>query len=494
MSICPLAATARKHPQATALIDEVSGQTYTFSELNELVQRMVAYLSDSGVAEGDRVAVLSENSVSYIAILFAAPRLKASTLLLSLKLSADDWRRQMDEAHCRYLCVSNAYKYELTNVEAEMVVLEEGVSSPAQEEDTKSTNEQLDSEREAISIFTSSTVGHTKGVKLSYNNFFHSASASNGLTKLSSNDCWLLSMPLYHVAGLGILYRTVLAGASVRLISDFSRKRISERIISSEVTHLSLVPTMLGELLDQFEALELGISSSISNLKAIILAGAASSETLKTRIIQYNVPVLSAWGMTETTAHCTCMSLEDPVERVATVGKPFPHTEVNIVDDLGNLLEAGEIGEIVVSGPTVCLGYLGSGAPLDAVKNGALYTGDLGVFDTDGYLTIIGRKDDMFISGGENIHIGEIESVAESFEGAKQCAVIAISDEKWGQRPILYVQADSEESLDTEDYMNFLKKRLARMKLPDRIIQVPDLPRTAIGKIDYKRLRKTYLS
>ncbi len=447
------------------------------------------------ISQTDRVAIVSDNRSSLVPILFSLHRLGASALFLSLQLTPEDWALQLQMGKARILIGEAKYLNQIKNIHPLCIPLEEleNQISKAPQIDSPKPNE-LQIHQESSVIFTSSKTGHKKGVLISINNFLSSAEASNRITKIREGDTWAVSLPLYHVGGLGIMYRTLLSGATSLFVDNFSPQTILPLVESNEISHISVVPTVLESLIDLADKIPRDFDQpySLKGLKSAILAGAASSSILIEKIRANNLPILSAWGMTETTAHCTCMSLDDSLDKITTVGRPFYHTKLAIINDEGDILESGSEGEIIVQGPTVCSGYLDPSAPQPIIRSGWLYTGDLGAIDLEGYLRIVGRKDDMFISGGENIHGGEIEEAGLQYPLAKYVAVIPILHPKWGHRPLMFVQAKEGLEIEESKMLEFLSAKIAKIKVPDKIIKLNEFPRTAIGKIDYKELKRNF--
>ena len=459
---CLLRTAAENSPDKTAF--RTNGASLNYLDTDRRVSSYSSKLRAQGVGRGDQVAILADNSVDYILLLFALWRIGATAILLNTRLLPSDWSAQLASTKCSLLVSSGSYVFD---TDIEQIDLD---SFPTAYLDADSkTNIELDETSAAVVIFTSGSTGHSKGVVLSLGNCLASASASNEITGLSVGDSWLLNLPIYHVAGLGIIFRCVLAGATVVL-------RSVEELEAGSITHFSFVPTQLKRLLED--------RSAFANVKCVILSGASCSAELQNMIKTRQLPVLTAYGMTETSAHCVCLRLSDTPRKLDTVGKAFGGTKIRLLDSSG---EESQVGEVTISGPTVSSRYIDG---TTALKSGWLHTGDLGTIDDQGYLKIIGRVDDMFISGGENIHAGEIESVARDYRGVDACAVIAVEDAQWGQRPVLFVEPSN---VDTKELANYLSSRLAKIKIPDKIYPLDKLPLTAIGKVDYSALKKRWL-
>jgi O-succinylbenzoic acid--CoA ligase len=485
---CPIAENFLKSPDALSMRTEK--ELFSYDQLEQQTRYFVQKLRSLGVKKGERVGILSENTPLIVSAIFALYRLEATALFLSLQLTPHDWASQLAMAHVKVIIGQDAQISRLKEVPQTVLSFTEVMA----ELETATRIESLEPRdiilsNESSIIFTSSKTGHKKGVILTIENFTASATASNTLTGLGSGDWWGVSLPLYHVGGLGIIFRTLFAGAGSNFLNGLSSRYILSELSKHNLTHLSLVPTVLDELISESEKSGVESLGYLSSMKAFILAGAASSKQLLGKIVQFDLPVLSAWGMTETTAHCTCMSIEDPREKVSTVGRPFHHTSLKLVDD-GR--EVSDEGEILVKGPTVCKGYLDPSAPAPKIVNEWLYTGDLGSIDREGYLTIKGRIDDMFISGGENIHAAEIESAIKGYWKVKDVAIIPVSHPKWGHRPVMVAETKDGFQIEIEEIKEYLTDKIAKIKIPDEVHIVPELPRTAIGKINYKELKKVY--
>jgi O-succinylbenzoic acid--CoA ligase len=479
---CPIAHWADEMPDAPAFYEGDSRISYR--DFDHRVRQFQSLLSDAGVIAGARIGVLANNSLAFVAAIFAVQRLKAVLVPLNVRLTEANWTRQLkaaevtlllsDEKHLTFAQSWNGKSRVLTE---ELTTLDQATSAipPLEVDDLASI------------LFTSGSTGTGKGVPLHVRNHFYSALGSNDNTRLAPGDVWLASLPMYHVGGLEILYRTSIAGAAARIMSSFDIATIRQTLEEYPATHLSLVPTMLEQLIDGG-----GWEEFLPKVKVIMLGGAPPSGPLLEKVIKDRLPVLTSFGMTETTSHITFMGKDDPIEKVLTAGRPLAHVELRILSDSYQELPAGEVGEIALAGPTIFKKYLDPKQHPKPEHGKWFLTGDLGVLDEDGYLSVVGRKDDMFISGGENIYSGEIENVARTYPRVRRCAVIPVEDRKWGKRPVLFVQTSSDDSFSKEHLRSFLLERLAKLKTPDVIIEIDDFPETGIGKTDYQALFAIY--
>jgi O-succinylbenzoic acid--CoA ligase len=481
---CLIRIAAINWPDAIALHD--SDRSVSYIELDRMIVGQARRLKRLGIQSGDRIGILARNSIDYIALVFAASRLGASTVLLNLRHTSREWNGMLAESNASLLLVDAEHHSQLDMPTAPVWVIDDNHTDsisrivPADETIPKD----IETEREATIVFTSGSSGKPKGVILTYVNHYFNALGSNENIPLHSGDCWLLSLPLYHVGGISILFRSVLAGSSAYIMRRFDPAAANVLIDSGVVTHLSLVPTMLTTFLQHrcYRPLP-------ATLKAILLGGAPVPTSLIERARELKLPLLTSYGLTEAGSQVCTLSPHDSLELLNTSGRPLKHRELRVVDTDGLPIPDGTVGEIAVGGEVLFKGYLG-GETLD--PDSWFHTGDMGSLDNDGYLTVCGRKDDMLISGGENIFPREIETEVENFPGVADCAVIGVPDTKWGERPVLFVESTTSADFNFDALKRHLHQRLARIKVPDTIIVTEKLPRIGIGKIDKARLMDLY--
>lgn len=310
-------------------------------------------------------------------------------------------------------------------------------------------------DRPATVVFTSGSAGEPKAALHTFGNHYYSARGSNENIALASGDRWLLPLPLYHVGGLGVLFRCLLAGAAVVLPDPGSP--VGREISHHAATHASLVSTQLLRLLQEERLPE--------SLGAVLLGGSAMPPSLLDEAVRRGLPVHTSYGLTEMASQVTTTPPGSPQRALHTSGKVLPHREVSVSGD----------GEVLVRGETLFAGYVEGEElrrPLDS--GGWLRTGDLGELDGEGYLTVRGRRGNMFVSGGENVQPEEVESALLRLPGVQAAVVVPVPDEVFGARPVAFVRAGGE---SPEHLAEALETVLPRFKIPVRFHPWPgDVP------------------
>ncbi len=318
----------------------------------------------------------------------------------------------------------------------------------------------------ALIISTSGSEGEPRAVQLSNAQLSNAAAAANLRLGLKAGDFWLNCLPLYHIGGQSILWRCALGGATVVLHEGFEPAAIAHDFVRHTITHISLVPAMLAGLLDA------GIAPP-STLRCAMIGGAALSQPLYQRGLAAGWPLRPSYGMSETGAQIATWQPEDGPWHDGLVGRVMPGHEVAIADD----------GRIRLRGPQLMLGYLdGSGLG----TGGWLTTGDLGRLDAEGRLTVLGRADDMLISGGKNVHPLEVESCLAACPGVIDVAVAGRPDPVWGDLVVALVVGP----VDFEELQAHARRYLPNAALPRRVLRLDRLPRNATGKLERAALRQ----
>jgi O-succinylbenzoic acid--CoA ligase len=444
------------HGDAIAIVN--GRWSLTFIQLDNLAQQTASQLSEHGVSYGDRVVVASGNSIEHVAALLALLRLKAVVCPINYRLPRSQLNEMITTSGAKQQLLLSPDDVRVESLEPIGLCKLTGAEHPLSE------SYSFDLDQAGTILFTSGTSGSGKGVMHSVSAHYYSALGSNEVLPLSAGDRWLLSLPLFHVGGLSIVFRCMIAGATV--VIPISGEGVVESI-EQGATHCSLVPTQLYRLLDddRFSTLD------ISRLKLVLLGGAPVPRKLLESAANANLPVRSTYGLTE-------MASQVATAQSASSGaKLLPYRKLKVASD----------GELLVAGETLMTGYVnGDSIDLPVDRDGYFATGDIGSLDSDGTLRILGRKDNMFQSAGENIHAEKIERVFSNLFGSiEQVVVVDVPDSEYGTRPVAFVFPAPEESLPT-DWFADAQKLLSKLEIPVACYELPDSDQL---KPDRKRLR-----
>ncbi len=418
-----------------------AGWSISYGGLEARVSAAAGRLERIGVSPGDRVALYLPKSVGYLVLLLALLRFGAVACPVSTRVPDGGVGPLLETAGCSAL-ISTDEKLPGTIEGVEVLDPETVLAAEAENEETSESAE-IPLDRQATVVFTSGSTGAPKAALHTFGNHYSNALGSNANIMLEPGDRWLHSLPLYHVGGLSIIFRCLLAGAAIALPEpDASPGR---SIPELRATHVSLVSTQLLRLLREGAALE--------GLEAVLMGGGPIPEHLVDEALARGLPVHTSYGLTEMASQVTTTPSGASREELRTAGRVLPHREVRV---------SGE-GEILVRGATLFAGYLRGGVPeLPLDEGGWFRTGDLGQMVADGYLRVLGRRDNLFVSGGENVQPEEIEDALSRIEGVEEAVVVPVPDPEFGWRPVAFVRLSGE----VDDLARALGPILPRFKIP----------------------------
>ncbi len=492
------------------------GERQTFNQTTERVNSLGNALARLGVEKGDRVAILQVNCNQYVESYFAVAKLGAIFVPLNFRSKQDELTYMLGNAEAKVLLVGNRYldmaramlphlpsvtQYiSLDNRQEDMPYYEELVSSSPPDE----VFSEIEDDDITILAYTAGTTGRPKGVPLR-----HSAFAAYVLDNVdpASPDIEernLVSVPLYHIAGIQAMMAATYAGRTLVLMRQFETKEWMEVAQREQVTRAILVPTMLKRIIDAPDFAKYDLSSL-----RVLTYGAAPMpfEVIKKAIEAIPwVKFINAFGQTETASTITALGPDDHIiegdaeERdkklrrlTSSIGRPLPRVEVKIIDEQGKEVPQGEVGEIVARGPRMMSGYWRDELKTAQVMthDGWLRTGDMGWVDEEGYIYLAGRGDDMIIRGGENISPEEVENVLYSHPKIEEAAVIGVPDPEWGQEPVAFVVLKRGETATEEEIIEYCRSMLS-FKRPRAVVFLDSLPRNPMGKVLKRVLREQY--
>ncbi|MCK4461645.1 MAG: o-succinylbenzoate--CoA ligase, partial [candidate division Zixibacteria bacterium] len=457
--ISPLTAASERWPEREALVCDEHSVSYR--EFARRVSVTASYLRDNGIAKGEHTGILADNCRQYPILLHALWRIGAVACPVSVRFPREAVAGMLDDIGCGTLVtLGGSFGMEWSS-SIRSLDMAEVVSARPDDSGDRSDDPVFDLDCPGTILLTSGTTTEPKAVLHTYANHYYGALGSNENIKVSPGDRWLLTLPLWHVGGLAILFRTMLGGAA--LVIDDRGDNLEAVIERNLITHLSLVATQLGHLLDQ------DLSQGVADrLKAILVGGSFVPERMISEARNRGWPVCTTYGLTEMASQVTTTAVRDSVSRLRTSGRLLNHREMRLAAD----------GEILVRGRTLFKGYVrGSELISGRDEDGWFHTGDVGSLDADGYLSVVGRKDNMFISGGENIHPEEIETALCCLPDVEEAVVVPIGDEEFGQRPVAFVRFIEGAKLTRAEIFACLGRSLPRFKLPVRLYSWPDVQR-----------------
>jgi O-succinylbenzoic acid--CoA ligase len=482
---------ARTSPDRLALL--CGGERWTFAELDRQVALLAFELAAAGVGEGERLALLAGNGAGFVHIVHAAPRLGAVLVPLNVHLTVPELLRQVedcepallvhDDANCEKAAVLSAARRGPRCLPLVDLVAATGASAP-----NANTRDLVDLSAVHTIIYTSGTGGAPKGAMLTFGNHWWSAMGSALNLGLRADDRWLACLPLFHVGGLAILLRSVIYGTPVVLHESFDARQVDRAIDEDAVTIVSLVPTMLARLLE-----ERGERPLPAHLRCLLVGGGPLPTSLLEACARRRWPVAPTYGLTEAASQVATLAPDEAVGRTGSAGKPLFPTEIRIGGEDDAEAPPGVSGEILVRGPTVTPGYFGRpDDSAEALRGGWLHTGDVGYLDADGYLHVLDRRDDLIVSGGENVYPTEVEEILRSHPEVVDAGVTGLPDDEWGHIVVAVVVLRDGSDVRSGELLALCRERLAPFKVPKDLRFLANLPRNAAGKLQRWELRQEW--
>ena len=493
-------------PDREALYDVTTGVRYTYAELNRRANCAANFLQKKyGVQKGDRVSILSHNSIAYVDLLFGIGKIGAILAPLNWRLTSRELIYIVNDCQPKVLMVgpefTSVYNEMKDAINVEHVISLEGadIGGAANYEKLLDDASSVEPHRPAVDendacciLYTSGTTGRPKGAVLPHRQVLWNAINTVISWGLSEKDVSPVLTPMFHSGGLFVfLVPLFYAGGRIIMARSFDPDASLKLIVDEKCTVILGVPTLFQVWMNSPRFAE----TSFEHVHFFISGGAPCPPLLIDAWSKAKgVNMRQGYGLTEVGVNCFSMTDEEALSKKGSVGKPIFHSEMRLVDTEGNDVKIGETGELLIKGPHVCVGYWNNPeATAQSLKDGWFHTGDMARRDEDGYFYIAGRFKDMIISGGENVYAAEVEAVFREHNCVADAALIGQPDEKWGEVGLMIVACKPHQTVDAKELLEFCSGRLAKYKIPKRIEFVDALPYSPYGKVIKAELRERFV-
>lgn len=485
---------AQLTPEKTAIADTSLNREWTFKELDARASASARWLSFRGIRQGDRVALISPNHIAYFDLLFACARLKAIFVPINWRLSTEEMNYILKDCKPKLIGYHPKLENKLAGLKTEPDALfntgdEEYLFFPSFSQVPQKV---FAEENEPLAIiYTGGTTGRPKGVVLSHRSIFWNGINTIVSWNLTDKDITLTCLPLFHTGGLNALSIPVLmAGGKVAIGSEFDPRETIRLINELQCTIVLLVPTMYRMMISTEEFQQ----SSFPSMNVFLSGGAPCPLDIYDVFQAKGLKFKEGYGLTEAGPNNFFIAPEEAAAKKGSVGKPMIFNEIRLLKEDGTEAGINQPGELLIRGKHTFEYYWNQKKATDEVlKGGWLHTGDLARKDEEGYFYIVGRKKDMIISGGENVHPLEIEHRLASHPDIGEAAVVGVPDDHWGEKVVAFIVASGKKPEETE-LKSFCSRKLASYKIPKQFFFIDELPKTDVGKIDKKKLQKIGIS
>lgn len=494
-------------PNSIAVVDGDTGRQFSYHELFEISQLGADILSKKyDIEKGDRVVILSGNELEYVFLFFALQRLGAILVPVNFRLTQREVDHIVGDCGPKLIVHQDAFTEIIQNIPTQAkpkfrCTMSEWTDLLGTMGAKKSTYAEGISFREfptvaddaSMIIYTSGTTGSPKGAIISLNMLFWNSINTSLRLNISQSDCAVIFLPFFHTGGWNVLTTPFFhRGAKLVFLKKFDGDQILKLSESQKATLLFGVPTTM----DMMSRSSLFEKIDLSSMRYAIVGGEPMPVDLIHKWHNKGIHIRQGYGLTEFGPNVFSLNQEDAIRKIGSIGFPNFYSQAKIVDDSDNELGANTVGELALKGPMCMSGYWKNDkATKETIRDGWLYTGDLVRKDDEGYFYVVGRKKDMYKSGGENVYPTELEQVMRRLPGVREVAVIGVPDIKWGEVGKAFIVKESfATELTTDSISEHCIKNLAKFKIPKYFVFVNDLPKGDSGKILKRRLLEMYPS
>jgi long-chain acyl-CoA synthetase len=480
-------------PDKNALI--FGNISYTYAEMHRIIQNIAGYLLHLGVAKGDRIALYMPNRPEWILFYYGIARIGAISVCVPAAYKTHEMKEVVQDSRSSIIVTSEVLHAQIPPLETlplirqTLIIEQDEIFQSILRGNTSFTiPAEVDTTGDdtAAILYTGGTTGTPKGAMLTHRNLLYSAQNVAFHERMIPDDIGICFLPLNHVFAQCHIMHTFFAGCgTLILFPGFDMDTIAAAVVAHRVTRFYAVPTIFIRFLNNPES-----RKQLKSLRYVFSGGTSMpAEIVRQWMESFGIPIHEAYGMTEAASIVSFNHLFR--HKIGSIGMPAGIIELKVVDSHGNELKQGERGEIIIRGPNIMKGYYEQPEETaHALRNGWLHSGDVGVFDEEGYLYIVDRIKDIVITGGENVFPKEVEDLLHQHKAVNECGVVGLPHKEYGEAVTAFVTLKPDTTIDERALITFCKERLANYKVPKSIHFVADLPKTPQGKILRRELRK----
>ena len=484
-------------PDKVAVTQYETGQSLTYGQLDALGGHIAHYFNASyGLTKGGRVGILAESCLEYVVLLAAAQKSGIILVPLNYRLTSREIDFLIGDSAPELLIVESKFAEKLKGSAAfdkvphnlNLEAFAEVVNKFKAAGKSDNVPASVEGDDAVLILYTSGTTAFPKGSVYTHRMMFWNSINTQLRLDVTSADRSVNMAPPFHTGNWNVLLTPFLHhGAFTVIMKNFDAETLLDAIVQYELTIVCAVPTMLKMVADA----ERFQQTDLSRVRYIVVGGEAMPIALIERWHSRGVPIRQGYGLTEVGPNVTSLNHQDAIRKAGSIGKPNFYYQWKLVDEHGNSCAANEPGELLLKGPNVMPGYWRNPeATAETIVDGWFHTGDIMRCDEDGFLFVIDRIKNMYISGAENVYPAEVEYLLRSHPGIEAVAIIGVPDEKWGESGMAFVVAKPGQPVNQENIAAFCKDKLARYKIPKYVVLLKELPKNDAGKIDRKKLKE----
>ncbi|GAB4328806.1 MAG: long-chain fatty acid--CoA ligase [Calditrichia bacterium] len=475
-------------PDKIAVREYETGREFSYRYLNELSERAASFfVRFFHLKKGDRLAVLAENCLEYFILFGMAQKTGVILVPLNYRLTRNELNFLLADSGPAVILCEDKFREKLPDSDVPVIRLEDFSEKLNLLNEPEVPAAEILESNPLFILYTSGTTGTPKGAIYTHGMLFWNSINTTLRLDIRSDDRSVSCTPMFHTGGWNVIPTPFLhRGATVTLMKKFDPLAVLEELANTRSTMFMAVPTMLQMMADTpiFEKVDL------SAMRFFVIGGEPMPLPLIDRWHNKGIPIRQGYGLTEAGPSITSLHQDDAIRKRGSIGTPNFYLDIRIVNERGKDVPPGEVGELWLKGPSVTPGYWhNETATREALTDGWFHTGDMVRMDEDGYLFIMDRKKNMYISGGENVYPAEVEKVILAHPDVKEAAIIGVPDEKWGETGMAFLVMNEDKRITIEELTTFLTGKIAKYKLPRQLEIVSELPKNDTGKIDRKALK-----